>query len=232
MNKRTFTLPEIEQLVERYGQSTPEVILSKAYEELPSLTFACSFGAEDMVLMDMIMKINPNAQIFYLDTEVLFPETYALRDQVLAQRVAPSLTQVRPALSLAEQATQYGDRLWETDPDACCKVRKVTPLTNYLQEYDGWITGIRREQSITRANANIFEWDHKFTMLKVNPLVTWTTQQVWDYIHDHHVPYNPLHDNGYPSIGCLHCTRPVQAGEDPRNGRWSGLGKTECGLHQ
>ncbi|MFB5189674.1 phosphoadenylyl-sulfate reductase [Alicyclobacillus fastidiosus] len=232
MTTTVSTAPEwIEQLAEEFEQATPQEIIAEALRRDPNITFACSFGAEDMVLLDMLMKINPEANVFYLDTNVLFQETYDLRDRAIEKYGIPNLRQVLPALTLAEQAAKHGDELWKKDPNACCAIRKVTPLKQVLTEYDGWITGIRREQAPTRANAKVFEWDDKFGLVKVNPLVRWTEGQVWRYIKQNDVPYNPLHDQNYPSIGCLHCTRPVNPGEDPRSGRWAGFEKTECGLH-
>jgi len=210
---------------------SPQVIVQAAIERVPGLVFACSFGSEDVALLDMISKIRRDQPIFYLDTDVLFPETYVLRDQI-KERYTSNLIQVRPELTLQEQAQQHGDALWAREPDRCCDIRKVKPLARILSQYEGWITGIRREQSATRANAQVFEWDQKFQMIKVNPLALWTDKQVWTYIMENDVPYNPLHNQGYPSIGCLHCTRQVAPGEDPRSGRWSGFAKTECGLHQ
>lgn len=210
---------------------SPQAIVQAAIERVPALVFACSFGSEDVALLDMISKIRRDQPIFYLDTDVLFPETYLLRDQI-AERYTSNLIQVRPELTLHEQAQQHGDALWEREPDRCCDIRKVKPLARILSQYKGWITGIRRDQSATRANAQVFEWDQKFQMIKVNPLALWTDKQVWTYIMENDVPYNPLHNQGYPSIGCLHCTRQVAPGEDPRSGRWAGFAKTECGLHQ
>jgi len=227
-----IALHDIENLAKTLEHAAPEEIIRVAVEQIPNLTLACSFGAEDMVLVDMLMKINPNASVFYLDTDVLFQETYDLRDRAIERYGLRHLTQVRPELTLEEQAAAHGDELWKRDPNACCSIRKVQPLTNILKQYDGWITGIRRDQAPTRANAQVFEWDAKFELVKVNPLALWTSEQVWSYIRDYDVPYNPLHDQGYPSIGCLHCTRPVKPGEDPRSGRWAGFEKTECGLHK
>ncbi|MFD1676585.1 phosphoadenylyl-sulfate reductase [Alicyclobacillus fodiniaquatilis] len=211
---------------------SPEKILAKAVDLIPNLTFACSFGAEDMVILDMLMKVKEDVNVFYLDTDVLFPETYALIDQVMNRYEIPNLTRVRPKLTLAAQAKKHGAALWAKDPTACCNIRKVEPLIRHLKQYDGWITGIRRDQAATRAHAQAFELDKKFNLVKVNPLILWTEKDVWNYIRDHNVPYNPLHDQGYPSIGCTHCTRPVRPGEDPRSGRWAGFSKTECGLHR
>lgn len=223
---------DVVQLAKSLESASPEEILRIAFEQIPNLTFACSFGAEDMVILDMISRINPEASVFYLDTDVLFSETYELRDRAALRYGLPNLTQVRSTLSLEEQAEAHGEQLWETDPTTCCILRKVNPLADTLLLFDGWITGIRREQSPTRATAQVFEMDEKFSLIKVNPLAFWTERQMWDYIHDHDVPYNSLHDQGYPSIGCKHCTRPVKEGEDARSGRWAGFEKTECGLHQ
>ncbi|MBX6396014.1 MAG: phosphoadenylyl-sulfate reductase [Alicyclobacillaceae bacterium] len=210
----------------------PQDILKWALDRFhPYVALACSFGAEDVVLVDMLSRIRPDARIFYLDTDLLFPETYEVRDRVI-ERYRPNLLQVRPDLTVEEQAAEYGDALWARDPNACCNLRKVEPLRRVLAGLDAWITGIRREQAPTRANARVVEVDRKFGLVKFNPLAAWTHRQVWAYIHEHKVPYNVLHDRGYPSIGCAPCTRPVRPGEDPRAGRWSGFDKTECGLHQ
>ncbi len=142
------------------------------------------------------------------------------------------IIQVKSKLSPAEQATQFGEALWLRDPDQCCSLRKVEPLTRILAKYAAWITGIRRDQSPTRANAGVVEWDAKFGLVKFNPLATWSWEQVWEYIRTNDVPYNALHDQHFPSIGCTHCTAPVMPGDDPRSGRWKSSTKTECGLHR
>lgn len=221
----------ISELAEVLETAEPQEVLREAVRLIPNLTFACSFGSEDMVILDMLMKINPEANVFYLDTNVLFQETYDLRDLAVEKYGLPNLRQVLPQLTLAQQAEKHGDELWQREPNQCCSIRKVQPLTQVLSEYDGWISGIRRDQAPTRANAKTFETDTKFGLVKVNPLVRWTEDQVWDYIRENGVPYNPLHDENYPSIGCFHCTRPVNPGEDARAGRWAGFDKTECGLH-
>ena len=197
----------------------------------PKIAFACSFGAEDVVLVDMLQKISPKTDIFYLDTDFHFKETYETRDRIAA-RYGIGFIQVKSNLTPEEQAEQYGPELWRKDPNLCCNLRKVEPLTRILAKYDAWITGIRRDQAPTRANAKKVEYDTKFGLVKFNPLASWTSDDVWDYIRRHDVIYNPLHDRQYPSIGCEHCTRPVRPGEDPRAGRWSGFDKTECGLHK
>jgi len=165
-----------------------------------------------------------------MDTAFFFPETYSLMETI-ERKYGVSIERVQSQLSPAEQAKIYGAELWKRNPDMCCNLRKVEPLRRKLAGLRAWITGIRRDQTEARAGAGKVEWDEKFGLVKINPIADWTEKQVWRYIHDHAVPYNPLHDQGYPSIGCTHCTRAVLAGEDARTGRWPGSAKTECGLH-
>ena len=194
-----------------------------------SLAVASSFGAEDVVLIDMASRIS-KFRVFTLDTDFLFPETYALIDEIEA-RYAVEVERTRSELTPEAQAAQYGPALWASRPDACCQLRKVDPLKKKLADLSAWVTGVRRDQAPTRANTRKLEWDAKFGLSKLNPLADWNWSEVWDYIRAQNVPYNPLHDRDYPSIGCTYCTRPVKPGEDPRAGRWSGFAKTECGLH-
>ncbi|MEK5166823.1 phosphoadenylyl-sulfate reductase [Paenibacillus sp. FSL R5-0527] len=230
-----MNLLEKEQLIhtkaEEFENSTPQDIIAWAVEAFPNITFACSFGAEDVVIVDMLQKISPSTDIFYLDTDFHFKETYETRDAIAAQYNL-EFVRVSPKLTPEEQAEKYGDELWKSDPNACCNLRKVEPLTRVLGGYEAWITGIRRDQAPTRANAKKVEYDAKFGLVKFNPLAAWTSDDVWNYIRENKLIYNPLHDRNYPSIGCEHCTRPVMPGEDPRAGRWSGTEKTECGLHK
>lgn len=200
----------------------------------PQIVLACSFGAEDVALLDMVHRIDPTIPLFYLDTDFLFPETMEVRDRLIARYdLKPEqLIQVKSRLTPEQQASQYGEALWARDPDRCCELRKIEPLTRILGTYRAWITGIRRDQAPTRANAGLIEWDRKFQLIKVNPLARWRSEDVWTYIRLHEIPYNVLHDRNYPSIGCTHCTAPVLPGEDPRSGRWKNSGKTECGLHK
>ena len=191
----------------------------------PSIALACSFQQEESVLLDMLFKTRRDARVFALDTHVLFPETYALWEQV-ESRYGVSVERAQGP-TLAEQAAAYGDELWARDPNACCELRKVTPLRDKLAGLDAWITGIRREQSPTRAGAKKVEWDERHGLWKLNPLADWTEKDVWNRIHERELPYHPLHDQGYASIGCTHCTKPGAG----REGRWSGDDKTECGLH-
>jgi len=218
-----------------FASKQPQDVLAAAIERYASkIVLACSFGAEDVVLVDMVHRINSSVPLFYLDTDFLFPETYATRDRIAERyNLRPAqMVQVKSLLTPADQAARHGEALWAKDPDQCCKIRKVEPLTRILKGYEAWITGIRREQSPTRANAKLIEWDSIFGLVKVNPLAAWTWADVWTYIKVYEVPYNELHDRNFPSIGCTYCTKPVTPGEDPRSGRWQGREKTECGLHK
>ncbi len=221
----------INQAAEDYETKTPQELLALAVEKFDSITLACSFGAEDVVLVDMLQKIKPGVDIFYLDTDVHFKETYETRD-LLEKHYGIKFVRAATELTLEQQAEQYGAELWVSNPNLCCNLRKVEPLTAILGKYNAWITGIRRDQAPTRANAKKVEYDVKFGLVKFNPLASWTWEEVWEYIRANNVIYNPLHDNYYPSIGCEKCTRQVLPGEDPRAGRWSGNDKTECGLHK
>jgi phosphoadenosine phosphosulfate reductase len=209
----------------------PEEILSWAARHFaPRLTFATGFGAEGCVLIDMIGRLGLPIDVFTLDTGLLFPETYELWRR-LEKKYGITIRSVRPAQSVAEQARTEGDRLWEREPDRCCALRKVEPLRQALNGFDAWITAIRRDQTADRARAGVVERDERFGLVKVNPLVTWTSADVSAYVAENGVPVNPLHQEGYPSVGCLPCTSRVLPGEDPRAGRWRGNSKTECGLH-
>lgn len=214
-----------------FENASPEEIIAYAAGNFSSLTLACSFGAEDVVLVDMLHKISPKTDIFYLDTDFHFQETYETRDR-LAKRYGIQFIQVKPKLTPEEQAEAHGDELWKSEPNACCNIRKVEPLINVLGQYDAWITGVRRDQAPTRANTKKVEYDYKFGLMKFNPIASWTSEDVWNYIRSNNIIYNPLHDQNYPSIGCHYCTRQVMPGEDARAGRWAGSEKTECGLHK
>ncbi|MDA8344385.1 MAG: phosphoadenylyl-sulfate reductase [Thermaerobacter sp.] len=194
------------------------------------MVFASSFSLEDVLLIDMACAAGLQPHVFYLDTGVLFAETYELIDRV-SERYHIEMERVLPALTLEEQAIAHGEKLWLREPDRCCGIRKVEPLRRYLCAHDAWVTGIHRDQSPTRANAPRVAFDDSFGLVKLNPIVDWTMEDVRNYVAEHDVPYNPMHDRGYPSIGCMPCTRAVKAGEDPRAGRWAGFQKTECGLH-
>lgn len=222
----------IQQKVDELEHATPEEIIAFAVQTFPNITFACSFGAEDVVLVDMLQKISPTTDIFYLDTDFHFKETYETRDKMIARYPGIPFVEVKPKLTPEEQAAEFGEELWKSDANQCCNIRKVQPLTQILSKYEAWITGIRRDQAPTRANSKKIEYDTKFGLVKFNPIAHWTSEDVWNYIRENDVIYNPLHDQNYPSIGCEYCTRKVMPGEDPRAGRWSGQEKTECGLHK
>ncbi|GMV50411.1 MAG: Phosphoadenosine phosphosulfate reductase [Nitrospirae bacterium] len=226
---------DLKSLSDSFEGKQPWEVLEYALKAYAGrIVLACSFGAEDVALVDMVHRIDPQAPLFYLDTDFLFPETLEVRDRII-DRYGLQPTQVIRMTSLLtpdQQAAQHGAALWAGNPDHCCQLRKIEPLTRVLGNYAAWITGIRRDQAPTRANAGMIEWDKKFGLVKINPLAAWTSDQVWMYIRLHEVPYNTLHDRNYPSIGCTHCTAPVLPGDDPRSGRWKNFGKTECGLHK
>ena len=205
--------------------SAEEVVAHMVERFHPRLYVAASFQKETAVMMDMVLGVEPEARFFTLDTGVLFPETYAAWRET--ERRYGVEVDVYQGMSLARQAALEGDRLWERDPDRCCGIRKVSPLEEALAGVDAWMTGVRREQSPTRARAPKLQWDARHAVWKGNPLADWSERDVWDYIAERELPYNELHDRGYASIGCEHCTRPATG----RAGRWAGRDKTECGLH-
>ena len=221
-------LLEVQVSAEKW--SAEEVLAWAAHEYGDDAALASSFGAEDVVLIDLALQHGAPFSVFTLDTDFLFSETYQLISEIEA-KYGITVERVRSNCSPEAQALRFGEELWKREPDRCCGIRKVEPLTEKLRTCSAWITGIRRQQSPTRANTRKIEWDSKFQLVKLNPLADWTEAEVWEYIRSHEVSYNPLHDRGYPSIGCIYCTRAVLPGEDPRAGRWSGFAKTECGLH-
>lgn len=230
-----LTAEELKGWGESLEAKQPQEVLASAIERYSQkIVLACSFGAEDVALVDMVHRIDPSVPLFYLDTDFLFPETYTTRDRIVERYgLKPAqVLQIKSLLTPQKQAEQYGEALWSREPDRCCHLRKVEPLGRALQGFQAWITGIRRDQAPTRANAKVIEWDTTFDLVKVNPLAKWTWADVWAYIKVYEIPYNELHDRNYPSIGCTHCTRPVMPGEDLRSGRWQDSAKTECGLHK
>ena len=222
-------LTPIQEVAE--GWSAEEVVDWSLSRFRRKIAIASAFGPEGIVLIDIALRIRKDVQIFTLDTGLFFPETYRLIDEV-ERRYQIRIERVKPDLTIEEQAARHGDALWTRSPDHCCSMRKIEPLRRKLATLDAWATAIRRDQTPERSQAKKVEWDNKFGLIKVNPLCDWTNEMVWDYVREHGLPYNPLHDCGYPSIGCQPCTSTVRSGENPRSGRWSGLAKTECGLHQ
>ncbi len=210
---------------------TADRVLSWSFDNYADDVAICtSLGAGGMVIIDLASRLCRAFRVFSLDTQFLFPETYRLIQQV-EERYGIPVERVDSLLSPEEQARVHGPALWLRNPDRCCDLRKVEPLRRKLQTLRAWITSIRRDQTADRAQAGKIQWDAKFGLVKINPLADWSRERVWQYIRDHGTPYNALHDLGYPSIGCTHCTRAVLPGEDERAGRWSGISKTECGLH-
>jgi phosphoadenosine phosphosulfate reductase len=215
-----------------HAQDRAERIVREALERHPGrVALAVSFGgASGMALLDLTLRLDRSVPVYYLDTGLLFPETYALVERA-AQRYGISPIAVKPELSVEAQGQRYGEALWASDPDQCCALRKVAPQRAFLRGFDAWLTAIRRAQTANRAAVDAIAWDDSAELTKVSPLFDWSDEEVWHYINEHGVPVNPLHFDGYPSIGCVPCTRRVAPGEDARAGRWAGFAKTECGLH-
>jgi phosphoadenosine phosphosulfate reductase len=224
-------LASLDGVSQSLESAEPESILQWALETYrDKFTMATAFGPEGMVILEMLSRLDPKAHVFNLDTGYQFPETLALRDRV-AERYGIEVELLRPDLTVVEYETLHGGPLYKSDPNRCCGDRKLTVLRRAALGKHAWASAIRREQSPDRALAPIVGWDRKFHLVKVSPLANWTKKQVWDRIVQREIPYNPLHDAGYTSIGCWPCTRAVLMGEDERAGRWSGTDKTECGLH-
>jgi phosphoadenosine phosphosulfate reductase len=199
-----------------------------------NLVLTTSFGMEGCALIDMIAQHERPVPVIYLDTMFLFPETYALRDRMVERYPHLRFENRGTTLTPQDQARQHGPELWRRDPDLCCQIRKVEPMRRALQGVDVWVTGLMRSQSSSRAGLRVASWDWQYQVLKISPLAGWDRGKVWDYIREHDVPYNELHERGYPTIGCTHCTAAVKGasvGEYSRVGRWSGSTKLECGLH-
>jgi phosphoadenosine phosphosulfate reductase len=210
---------------------SPQKVLGWAFEAFGNgVAISSAFGAEGMVLIDMVSHLRKDFRLFTIDTEFLFPETYNLMDQI-ERKYGIKIERAFSLLSPEEQERAHGAALWTSDPDQCCNLRKIEPLRRKLSELSAWITSIRRDQTSFRKGAGKVEWDAKFGLVKINPIADWSSKQVWRYLVEHGVPYNALHDQNYPSIGCTHCTRAIRPGEDARAGRWPGLSRTECGLH-
>ena len=209
----------------------PQTILRWAVEHYhPRLTMGTAFGAEGCCLIHMLADLEPSVHVFNLETGYQFPETLALRERI-KERYGIEVELVRPDLTVADYEAKHQGPLYVRNPSQCCHDRKIVPLRRIAANYDAWLSAIRRDQTSHRAAAAVVQWDTKFGLMKVNPLLNWTKRDVWAFVVKHDVPYNPLHDQGYPSIGCWPCTRPVAPGEDDRAGRWAGTAKKECGLH-
>lgn len=224
-------LAELQEQSQRLETAQPIEILQWAVERFGDyFTMATAFGPEGMVLIHWLAKIAPKTSIFNLDTGYQFPETLELRDKI-QRKYGIEVELKKPELTVVEFEQKHGGPLYKSDPNLCCFERKIKVLRQAARGKHAWSSAIRRDQSNDRAQAAIVEWDKKFHLVKISPLANWTKKQVWGLIMKESIPYNPLHDQGYTSIGCWPCTRAVLAGEDERAGRWSGFAKTECGLH-
>jgi phosphoadenosine phosphosulfate reductase len=211
-------------------ESARAVLASAVRDHRGKIALACSFGGKGgMVLVDMLARIDRSVPVYFLDTGLLFAETYALVART-RERYGIEAIAVRPEYSVAEQAERSGDELWARDPDACCALRKVAPQQRFLAPFEAWISGVRRQQGATR-EALAFRDRDPDGKLRIAPLADWSRDDVDAYVARYGVPYNELNDRGYPSVGCTHCTRAVNDDEDERAGRWAGFAKTECGLH-
>lgn len=227
----TELLAELADQSRRLETATPQEILLWAVDRFaPYFSMATAFGPEGMTIIHMLAEIAPATPIFNLETGYQFVETLQLRDRV-KERYGIDVELLVPELTVQQYETRHGGPLYQTNPQQCCSDRKLTPLQKAAQRMHAWSSAIRRDQSLDRAQAAIVAWDKKFSLVKVSPLANSTKQQVWKMITDHDIPYNALHDQGYPSIGCWPCTRAITLGEDERAGRWSGTDKVECGLH-
>jgi len=199
------------------------------------LVVTTGFGMEGCAMIDIIARLELPLAIRWIDTGFLFDETLELKDRLKTRY--PNLTFIRHATDITpdRQSTLFGPELWRTDPDQCCQLRKVEPMRELLHTATAWMTAVRRDQSADRASLDVVQWDWMFEVVKICPLAGWSRDDVWTYVRDNQVPYSELHDRGYPSFGCTHCTKPVNgvaAGGYSRDGRWSGTTKTECGLHR
>ncbi|HEY1463013.1 MAG TPA: phosphoadenylyl-sulfate reductase [Terriglobales bacterium] len=222
---------QVQQIQSHAERLRPEEVLRWAFATFDQdVAISSGMGVEGMVLLDIASRITPNLRVFTIDTEFLFPETYDLIERI-EKRYGIRVERLLSTLTPERQEEVHGAALWARNPDQCCNIRKIEPLKKKLSTLRAWITAIRRDQTSHRSGAKRVEWDSKFGLIKINPLVDWTSEMVWNYVHKHDVPYNALHDQNFPSIGCMHCTRAVRPGDDPRSGRWSGNAKTECGLH-
>ncbi|MEU9031082.1 phosphoadenylyl-sulfate reductase [Streptomyces sp. NPDC048383] len=224
---------DLTTLAERAGRelenASPQEILRWAADTF-GRKFCVTSSMEDAVVAHLASGVLPGVDVVFLDTGYHFEETIGTRDAVEAVMDVNVIT-LTPRRSVAEQDAEYGPRLHDRDPDLCCALRKVEPLEEGLTGYAAWATGLRRDESPTRANTPVVGWDEKRRKVKVSPIARWTQADVEAYVAEHGVLTNPLLMDGYASVGCAPCTRPVAAGEDPRAGRWAGRGKTECGLH-
>jgi phosphoadenosine phosphosulfate reductase len=222
---------DVTALQQRFEKAYPQDILRWAAQIYgQKLVVVTSFQPTGIVTLHMLSEIAPDTPVVTIDTGLLFPETYALMDELEA-RLNLKIIRAQSEITVEHQEQLYGDKLWERQPDFCCHLRKTKVLQSTLLNYDAWITGLRRDQSNERADVPIISEDRRFGLMKLSPFATWTEDMIWTYINAYELPYNPLHEQGYPSIGCFPCTQPVLEGQDQRSGRWANRAKTECGIH-
>lgn len=212
------------------ADASAEQLIAWVAENFDTRAVAVACSMADAVLPTLVADQLPGVDVLFLDTGYHFAETYATRNEV-ASAIDVTIVDVLPEHTVAEQDSVLGKDLFARDPGACCAARKVAPLNRALRGYELWFTGVRRDEAPTRINTPLIEWDERNGLVKVNPLAAWSFDELQDYATAHSVVLNPLLTQGYPSIGCAPCTKPVSAGDDPRSGRWAGLEKTECGLH-
>ncbi|MBP5548211.1 MAG: phosphoadenylyl-sulfate reductase [Bacteroidales bacterium] len=233
-----YTQKDIDFLNQKFENAAPEEVMRHFMAEYGNrIALSSSLSIEDQTLTDMMLKIDPDARIFTLDTGRLFPETYQLIDKTNYRYNIKLEVFCPQAETLQRFVHEQGINPFYESVEkrhACCQVRKLEPMQRAFKTLDAWICGLRQSQSITRSNMRMVEWDEKYGLLKINPLIFWSEQQVWDYVKINHVPYNKLHDKGFPSIGCEPCTRAVKPGDDIRSGRWwwESPDHRECGLHR
>ena len=225
------SVAQISRLAEQFESAHPREILSWAHCTFgETLAIVTSFQATGIVTLHLMRELAPATQVLTLDTGFLFPETINLIN-TLEERFQLNLRRIRPRQTPRQQARDYGDRLWERNPDRCCHIRKTMPLREALAGYSAWVTGLRRDQSTKRANTPIVSRDSRTGLIKIAPFANWSSDMIWSYLRANDLPYNPLHDIGYPSIGCWTCTKAVHQEADARSGRWAQREKTECGIH-
>lgn len=230
-NKRVdLDIKDLDPLNYRFKDQSAEDLLVWAFEKFGNeLVLGTGFGPSGVVLIHKIVQLDLPIKVFCLDTNLLFEETYSLWDKI-EREFEITVESVSPILTLEGQAELHEEELWKSDPDKCCYLRKVLPLQKYLSNKSGWITGLRRSQSEMRKTIQKIEWDDANQVFKLNPLAYWSQEQIWGHIDEYNLPYNPLQDEGYPSIGCIPCTEPA-TDQDERSGRWKNMEKTECGIH-
>ena len=228
--KKTFSPGELAELDAGFERTDPREIVQWAVETFgEGLSVGASFGgASGMAILHMVAQLKPDVHVFVLDTDYLFEETHETMRKSIPALGLGNVNVYKPEMSHEEQAAKYGSALWMRDPDLCCEIRKIEPNRRALVGKSAWVSGLRRDQSEGRADTPIVTWAPKFGVVKLNPLANWTEKQTWEYVMANKIPYNPLLDQGYASIGCYNCTLP---GVQGRAGRWQGFEKEECGLH-